>query len=130
MTRCLILTAVVLVLVGCEQSIDAGNHCGPSTCGGCCLADQCELGSSVSACGQGGLACDACSGAQICSASGRCETPGAAGGGAGGGFGGELASQAVAPAAEVEPAQVVQEAVQELGAAACRVGAPRMSAAQ
>ncbi len=93
MTRFLMMTAVVLVLAGCEQSIDAGNHCSPSTCAGCCQGDRCELGSSTNACGQSGLVCEVCAGAQVCSTAGHCEissmTDGGAGdGGVGGGVGG------------------------------------------
>src|SRR5437868_293249 len=80
MTRFL-LTALVLVLAGCEQTINAGNHCGPSTCAGCCQGDRCELGNSISACGNSGDVCEVCLSGNRCTAV-RC-TPEAAGGGGG-----------------------------------------------
>lgn len=91
MTRVLMMTAAVFVLAGCEQSINAGNHCGPSTCDGCCQGDRCEPGTSASACGLKGLACDVCVSPQVCSSAARCGSTGGgggAGGGAGGGTGG------------------------------------------
>ena len=88
MTRFLMMTAVVLVLAGCEQSINAGNHCGPSTCSGCCQGDKCELGNSAAACGVNGLACAVCASPQVCSASSQCAANGGGIGGGGGSGGG------------------------------------------
>ncbi|MDX2011638.1 MAG: hypothetical protein SFW67_15665 [Myxococcaceae bacterium] len=49
--------------------------CGPTTCAGCCgRAGRCVSGTDVSACGEGGAACSACSPGLECQA-GRCAPP-------------------------------------------------------
>lgn len=85
----LLLAALALSSLGCAASTST---CSAETCAGCCRGDECHGGSTVEACGTGGLNCDVCVGGQICA--GRCvfsETGGGAGGGrgaAGGGAGG------------------------------------------
>lgn len=59
--------------------------CTPTTCSGCCTAeDTCDMSNTVSACGKGGALCDRCVGTQTCSDQGRC-MGGPTGGGSGGG---------------------------------------------
>lgn len=74
---------MVVVLAGCvepgapagvevEPTPDAGPFvCGPTTCTGCCLGNQCLGGNLDEACGYDGRAC------RRCSAQSRCEAPGA-----------------------------------------------------
>lgn len=51
--------------------------CDASTCAGCCdVSGQCLGGTASAACGTGGSACVACTGAQTCG-QGRCAVPGA-----------------------------------------------------
>ena len=45
-------------------------ECGPENCAGCCDGELCKLGTSDTACGMGGVACQACD----CH-SGSCDTP-------------------------------------------------------
>jgi hypothetical protein len=76
MTRlAMISVAVVLVWTGCEQSIDAGNYCGPLTCGGCCQGNKCEPGNNALACGLGGVACSACVAPLVCGPTAGCGSP-------------------------------------------------------
>lgn len=71
----------VLGSVACPPT----KKCTPTNCTGCCsVNDTCEAGTSPSACGRGGLLCDACVGAQLCTA-GSCEGAGTGGGTATGG---------------------------------------------
>lgn len=72
-------------LLGCGPATPT---CSQSTCTGCCGRDGlCAAGTSVTACGSSGFACDACVTGQICSVARRCEAAGGSGGGiaAGGG---------------------------------------------
>ena len=44
----------------------AAGSCGPANCGGCCLGDVCQVGTSVSGCGARGGLCATCRAGQIC----------------------------------------------------------------
>lgn len=71
-----------------SQSCTPAKKCTPTTCQGCCSAnDTCESGTTVSACGRSGLLCDRCVGAQLCTA-GECIGPAGTGGGSSGSGGG------------------------------------------
>jgi C2 domain len=48
--------------------------CTPANCAGCCRDDRCEEGTSESACGEGGGACETCNTVQKCAA-GTCKEP-------------------------------------------------------
>lgn len=70
------------------QSCSPAKKCTPSTCQGCCTAnDTCESGTTVAACGRSGVLCDRCVGAQLCTA-GECIGPVGTGGGTSGTGGG------------------------------------------
>lgn len=72
------------------QGSSCTTQCGPSTCSGCCLQNECVAGTVASACGFGGTACAACASTQVCSLStGTCvgELPPDAGKKDGGGAG-------------------------------------------
>lgn len=43
----------------------AAGSCGPANCGGCCLGDVCQVGTSVSGCGARGGQCATCRAGQI-----------------------------------------------------------------
>lgn len=50
-----------------ERTPDGGSSsCGPQNCGGCCLGDVCQPGTSVSGCGAKGGLCATCREGQIC----------------------------------------------------------------
>jgi hypothetical protein len=50
-----------------EPTRDGGSgSCGPQNCGGCCLGDACQSGTSVSGCGAKGGLCAICRAGQIC----------------------------------------------------------------
>ncbi|MBL8939868.1 MAG: hypothetical protein JNM69_35260 [Archangium sp.] len=71
-----------------SQSCAPPKKCTPTTCQGCCSAnDTCESGTTVTACGRSGLLCDRCVGAQLCTA-GECIGPAGTGGGSSGTGGG------------------------------------------
>ncbi len=81
---------VVAFVVGVisAQSCTPAKKCTPTTCQGCCSAnDTCEGGTTPSACGRSGLLCDRCVGAQLCTA-GECIGPVGTGGGSSGTGGG------------------------------------------
>lgn len=81
---------VVAFVVGVlsSQSCTPVKKCTPTTCQGCCSAnDTCETGTVPTACGRSGLLCDRCVGAQLCTA-GECIGPTGTGGGTSGTGGG------------------------------------------
>ncbi|MBL8924180.1 MAG: hypothetical protein JNJ54_35330 [Myxococcaceae bacterium] len=72
-------------VLGLMAACTAPKKCTPATCPGCCsAADTCETGNTPEACGAGGLLCDRCVGAQVCTA-GQCEGVTGTGGGSAGG---------------------------------------------
>lgn len=81
------LIAFVIGVVS-SQSCTPAKKCTPTTCQGCCSAnDTCESGTTPMACGRSGLLCDRCVGAQLCTA-GECIGPVGTGGGSSGTGGG------------------------------------------
>lgn len=75
----------LVVVVGLADCVPP-QSCGPDNCTGCCLADSCEPGTALDACGTGGDVCSTCALGQLCSSG--CQSGSQAGGGAGGGNGG------------------------------------------
>ncbi|NVJ00679.1 hypothetical protein HV824_21520 [Myxococcus sp. AM009] len=53
---------------GTPQKVD----CNASNCAGCCFNNVCQTGTSTSACGKAGAACQACGTAQVCKADQSC----------------------------------------------------------
>jgi hypothetical protein len=50
-----------------SQTCVSGANCNSQTCpNGCCVGNQCQAGTDSSACGAGGVACEACSSQQLC----------------------------------------------------------------
>jgi hypothetical protein len=57
-----------------DSGVDGGPGCNPGTCAGCCILGVCTPGRFRSACGAGGVACQACDVEQSCSpVGGVCE---------------------------------------------------------
>ncbi len=71
MMRFALLLLALVLISACSSGGAAA--CGPSQCNGCCDASGvCQPGTSTSACGKSGNACDTCVGVQVCGATATC----------------------------------------------------------
>lgn len=73
----LVCAACLLALGGCGSSGSNGGSggasaCGPNNCAGCCFNGACQTGSTNTACGKAGLACQSCTSWQTCSPDQMC----------------------------------------------------------
>lgn len=75
------LAVLALLALGCPQP-PPPSTCNSSTCAGCCAGNECQPGTTASACGRGGFSCFDCGPGGICGA-GACVN--VSGGGAAGG---------------------------------------------